>query len=52
MEFYTSVVRFFQEGGVFMYPIMLVFGIGIVIAIERYLYLTVAKTSSIDGVFV
>jgi len=46
MEFYTTVVRFFQEGGVFMYPIMVVFAIGMIIAIERYLYLTVAKTSS------
>jgi len=46
MAFYTSVVRFFQEGGIFMYPIMIVLGIGLIIAIERYLYLTVAKTSS------
>lgn len=46
MEFYTTVVRFFQEGGVFMYPIMVVFCVGIIIAAERYMYLTVAQTSS------
>ncbi|UCE89657.1 MAG: MotA/TolQ/ExbB proton channel family protein [Pseudomonadota bacterium] len=43
MEFYGSIVRFFQEGGVFMYPIMLVFAAGVAIAIERYVYLTASK---------
>ncbi|GMR20835.1 MAG: MotA/TolQ/ExbB proton channel family protein [Gammaproteobacteria bacterium] len=46
MESYTTVVRFFQEGGLFMYPIVVVFAIGIAIAIERYMYLTMSKTSS------
>ena len=40
---YTSIVRFFQDGGPFMYPIMLVLAIGLAIAIERYIYLTVSK---------
>lgn len=39
-----SVVNFFQQGGVFMYIILLVLAIGLVIAIERYLYLS-AQTS-------
>jgi len=37
---YSTIVRFFQEGGVFMYPIALVLAIGAAVAIERYLYLS------------
>ncbi|OGI61635.1 MAG: flagellar motor protein MotA [Candidatus Muproteobacteria bacterium RBG_16_60_9] len=40
METYTTIVRFFQEGGFFMYPIALVMAVGIAVAIERYLYLS------------
>ena len=43
MEIVNAIVKFFQEGGAFMYPIMAVFAIGAAIAIERYVYLTVAK---------
>ncbi len=39
MDFYTTVVNFFQEGGPFMYPISVVFAIGLAIAVERYLFL-------------
>lgn len=41
-----TVVRFFQEGGVFMYPIAIVLALGLAIAIERYIYLTVTKSSN------
>jgi len=43
MDGVTAIVKFFQEGGVFMYPIMLVFALGAAIALERYIYLTKAK---------
>lgn len=43
MDAFNAIVKFFQEGGVFMYPILLVFALGVAIAIERYVYLTVAK---------
>lgn len=46
MDVFTAVVKFFQEGGVFMYPIMLVFALGMAIAVERYVYLTVAKQTN------
>ena len=46
MDVFTAVVKFFQEGGVFMYPIMLVFALGMAIAVERYAYLTVAKQTN------
>ncbi|MCG8612584.1 MAG: MotA/TolQ/ExbB proton channel family protein [Pseudomonadales bacterium] len=40
---FDTVVRFFQEGGVFMYPIGIVLMIGLAIALERYIYLSRAK---------
>jgi len=43
MDVFNAIVKFFQEGGTFMYPIMLVFALGAAIAIERYVYLTLAK---------
>jgi len=46
MDTYNAIVSFFQNGGIFMYPIMIVFALGIAIAIERYVYLTLAKTGN------
>lgn len=43
MEIYEIVVRFFQSGGPFMYPIALVLVIGLAIALERWLVLTSAR---------
>ena len=40
MGAYSIIVRFFQEGGLFMYPIVLVLALGLAIAIERWFYLT------------
>lgn len=40
MEF----VKFFQTGGPFMYPILIVFAIGLAIAFERFLYLSRTDT--------
>lgn len=40
---YKVIVDFFQDGGLFMYPIMIVLALGVSIAIERYIYLTVIK---------
>jgi len=41
-----TIIRFFQEGGFFMYPISVILVIGLIIAIERYVYLTMAKRSN------
>jgi len=46
MEFYSFVVEFFREGGVFLYPLALVFAVGLAIAVERYFVLT--KTSLVN----
>ena len=44
MDTYNTIVRFFQEGGWFMYPIVVVFAIGLTIAVERWIYLTMTST--------
>jgi biopolymer transport protein ExbB len=46
MDVFNVSVKFFQDGGVFMYIILLVFALGAAIAIERYMYLTFAKQSN------
>lgn len=40
---YTAIVEFFVKGGIFMYPIAIVFALGAAVAIERWVYLTVAS---------
>ncbi len=46
MELFESIIRFFQEGGMFMYPILLIFAGGVAIAIERWIYLTLVTGSN------
>jgi len=46
MDVYSAIVKFFQEGGMFMYPILVVMALGVAIAIERYMYLTVARQTN------
>jgi biopolymer transport protein ExbB len=45
MGFY-SIVAFFQKGGLFMYPILLVFAVGIAIAFERWVQLNRIRTAN------
>jgi biopolymer transport protein ExbB len=40
MDAVYSMVRFFVAGGAFMYPILIVFAVGLAISIERYITLT------------
>jgi len=47
MEYYSNIIGFFQTGGLFMYPIALILALGLAIALERYLYLTAARNSSL-----
>ncbi len=46
MDFFYSIVSFFLSGGVFMYPILLVFAVGVAIAVERYVTLTVVTNKN------
>ena len=40
MDAIYTIVEFFVQGGIFMYPILLAFAIGVAVAIERYVTLT------------
>ena len=40
MDVIYAIVEFFVQGGIFMYPILLVFAVGTAIAVERYVTLT------------
>ena len=40
MNSFDLVVNFFKQGGAFLYPIAAVFAIGIAVAIERFIYLS------------
>ena len=44
-----TAVRFFQEGGFFMYPIAIVLIIGLIVAAERYIYLSAQKITNRRG---
>jgi biopolymer transport protein ExbB len=46
MDLWNLIVRFFQGGGDFMYPIALVLICGLAIAIERYYHLTRAAAQN------
>ncbi len=46
MDFIYSIVEFFVTGGPFMYPILAVFAVGSAIAVERYITLTLARSSN------
>ncbi len=41
-----SVVAFFQKGGLFMYPILLVFAVGAAISIERWIQLNRIRSAN------
>jgi biopolymer transport protein ExbB len=43
MNIWHSSVKFFLNGGPWMYPILMAFAIGVAIAIERYVTLTLIK---------
>ena len=46
MDFFYSLVDFFKSGGVFMYPILLVFAVGFAIAVERYVTLALVTNKN------
>ncbi len=46
MDAISAIVRFFQEGGMFMYPLVVVLALGLAIAIERWLFLTMTTASN------
>ncbi len=46
MDFFYSIAGFFSSGGLFMFPILLVFAVGVGIAIERYVTLSLVTNKN------
>jgi biopolymer transport protein ExbB len=46
MDMFASVIGFFQNGGVFMYPIVVVLALGLAISLERYFFLSKTSVSN------
>ena len=46
MDAFYSIVSFFSTGGMFMYPILIVFAFGVAIAIERFVTLTLVTNKN------
>jgi biopolymer transport protein ExbB len=46
MNTYSTVVKFFQDSGVFIYPSILIMAVGLAIALERFFYLSRARRSN------
>ena len=41
MGFINGLIKFFQDGGFFLYPLVIIFVVGVAISIERWVYLTI-----------
>ncbi len=46
MDTFYSIVSFFSTGGLFMYPILIVFAFGVAIAVERFVTLSVVTSKN------
>ncbi len=49
MEFFSGVATFFQDGGLFIYPIAFVLAIGIAISVERWRFLNGEKFKNLKA---
>ncbi len=46
MTTYSTIVKFFQDSGVFIYPSILVLALGLAIATERFIYLSRSRSTN------
>jgi len=46
VEAYNFIVHFFRDGGFFLYPIAIIFVVGVSIAVERFIYLTIETSKN------
>ena len=46
MNITQTIANFFQEGGPFMFPIAIVLALGVAVAIERFIFLSIAKRTN------
>ncbi len=49
MDIFTSIAKFFQDGGLFIYPIALVLVIGVAITVERWRFLNGEKSRNLKA---
>ncbi|MFT5594084.1 MAG: biopolymer transport protein ExbB [Oceanicoccus sp.] len=49
MDFFSSIAKFFQDGGLFIYPIALVLAIGVAITVERWRFLNTEKSRNLKA---
>jgi biopolymer transport protein ExbB/TolQ len=46
MSAFNTVVKFFQDAGLFIYPSLLIMALGLAVAIERFIFLRRARTEN------
>lgn len=46
MNVYSTIVKFFQDSGVFIYPSIMVLSLGLAIAIERFIYINRSRRNN------
>jgi len=46
-DVYSTITRFFQDGGFFIFPIAVVLVVGLVISLERWIFLQREKARNI-----
>lgn len=49
IDTYSTITKFFQEGGIFIYPIALVLAVGVAISIERWVFLKRERARNIKA---
>ena len=49
MDFFSAIAKFFQDGGLFIYPIAIVLAIGVAITIERWRFLNREKARNLKA---
>jgi len=46
MDFFYTIIAFIQDGGAFMYPILIVFSVGIALGLERTVKLSIVRKNN------
>ena len=46
MDPLSTVIKFFQDCGLFIYPSALIMALGVTIAVERFIFLTKARSQN------
>jgi biopolymer transport protein ExbB/TolQ len=49
MDFFSAIAKFFQDGGLFIYPIAIVLAIGVAITVERWRFLNREKERNLKA---